>query len=410
MGSWTRINASCAIITQRFVSGRRRMQKVGGSLRRRLDDTDAAPEVPQNFVDYTLTWESIHVNVSNYSTYFSDFINANRDAVAIDLQKNGVNVTLVGRLRIIQTSAEPSIIPTASGMPSISPSRFPSAAPSMFPSLEPSVEPSDAPSTVPSTTPSSLPTRGPQGFTLAPNPITPSPTSAPTGGGINTTIIVVVVVALILVALAAAFLFVRRRQHKRELAFQTAAAAGSGTAVANDNIQVDRRPDRFSRLSVKTDPYGSRRENNGETPRSDDHAAGMISPSESLLSNQSLLSAGNSMGVDSIEEADGTHHLADEFDQYKDQNLEKMRTDVEETVTGADGMMSHALTLALMGDEDPVADQKELYWGGSGDATEIEASALCEVNDFLKRKEGAGIAERYVVAERLCCAIWLAFD
>jgi hypothetical protein len=100
------------------------------------------------------------------------------------------------------------------------------------------------------------------------------------------------------------------------------------------------------------------------------------------------------MGGDSVEEADGTHNLADEFDQYKDQNLEQMRMGVEKTLQGADGMMSHAMTMAFIADEDPVATENDLYWGGSGDPAEIEATALCEVSDWLKRKEGAGLDER----------------
>jgi len=33
-------------------------------------------------------------------------------------------------------------------------------------------------------------------------------------------------------------------------------------------------------------------------------------------------------------------------------------------------------------------------WGGNGDGMEIEASVLCETNDWLKRKEGASLEER----------------
>jgi hypothetical protein len=388
---WTRINVSCSIMNQQFVSGRRLNSDTSSVRRRRLDDvggdTDAptaAPDLPNNFVDYTMSWASLHVNVTNYSDLFFAFINSNLDSLTSDLQANGLNISLSTRARIIKTTEPPSFTPTVSWFPSTAPSLIPTASPSLIPSGNPSL----LPTPFPTVTPTIAPSMNPSDSTIVPD--SPSTNS---GGGANTTIIVVVVVGLLLAGLVGSYIFFTRRKARRELAYQTAAAAGG-------SADRERGSDRFSssRLNIKTDLYGGMRDgHSGGTPRSDDQAAGMISPSESLLSNQSLLSAGASMGVESIEENDGTHNLADEFDQYKDQNLEKMRTDVEETVTGADGMMSHALTLALMSDEDPDPNQRELYWGGSGDPTEIEASALCEVNDFLKRKDGAGLAERYVV-------------
>lgn len=150
--------------------------------------------------------------------------------------------------------------------------------------------------------------------------------------------------------------------------------------------------ERFKRLSIKTGA-AALFSGSDAAPRSDDNH-GLISPNESLLSNQSLLSEGMNHGAESVDEADRTHQIADEFDQYKDQNLEMVRNGVEDNVKNTDGMMSQAMTLALMGDDDPVADSSDLFWGGTGDATEIEASALCEVNDFLKRKDGAGVEER----------------
>ena len=62
------------------------------------------------------------------------------------------------------------------------------------------------------------------------------------------------------------------------------------------------------------------------------------------------------MGGDSGDEADTTQNLQDEFDQYKDQNLEKMRAEVEGNLSGFDGMMSQALTKALMDDDEVHAE------------------------------------------------------
>ena len=99
------------------------------------------------------------------------------------------------------------------------------------------------------------------------------------------------------------------------------------------------------------------------------------------------------MAGDSGDEADTTQNLQDEFDQYKDQNLEKMRAEVEGNLSGFDGMMSQALTKALMDDDEVHVDPSELYWGGIGQqrGAEIEASALCEVMDWLKRNDAASI-------------------
>ncbi len=74
-----------------------------------------------------------------------------------------------------------------------------------------------------------------------------------------------------------------------------------------------------------------------------------------------------------------------------------MRAGVEDNLTGFDGMMSQALTKAIMGDDDAeIIDMNELRWGGTGDSIEIEATALYEVTDWVKRKESATQEERYV--------------
>ena len=87
---------------------------------------------------------------------------------------------------------------------------------------------------------------------------------------------------------------------------------------------------------------------------------GILSPAESLVSNQSLLSQGIDLSGDSGDELDATQGLADEFDQYKDKNLEKMRADVEGSLQNFDGMMNQAMTIALFPDDDDIelASQK----------------------------------------------------
>jgi hypothetical protein len=114
-------------------------------------------------------------------------------------------------------------------------------------------------------------------------------------------------------------------------------------------------------------------------------------PVDSIESNKSLISEGNSgLGGESGDEIeDGTRNLQDEFDQYKDQNLEVLRSNVEGNLTGFESIMSAAVTKALMGDEDAKMDSSELLWGCNGDPSgpEVEASALCEVHDWIERNK-----------------------
>jgi hypothetical protein len=128
----------------------------------------------------------------------------------------------------------------------------------------------------------------------------------------------------------------------------------------------------------------------------------VISPTDSHMSNKSMLSTGDSVIAEGSGDneythhnmnADGTIHLQDEFDQYKDQNLELLRTDVEGNLPGFEGYMSAAVTNALMGDDEKKSyDVQELLWGcdAEPEGTEIEASALFEVTDWLNRNESAG--------------------
>ena len=118
---------------------------------------------------------------------------------------------------------------------------------------------------------------------------------------------------------------------------------------------------------------------------------------ESLNTHPSLVSADDEE-YDSTTDSDvydESPTIIDEFDRYKNQDLEKMREEVEGNVDNMDGMMSQALTKVLMEDNE-YDDETGLLWGGSGDHAEIEASVLCETHDWLKRKEDATLEERYV--------------
>jgi len=121
----------------------------------------------------------------------------------------------------------------------------------------------------------------------------------------------------------------------------------------------------------------------------------------SMLSNPSLLSDGqdddddldNNDSDDDLDPLQRHSKLSsiDDFDQFKDQNLERMRAGVVNTVQNMDGMMSQALTMSLVGGS--LETSSEL-WAGAQSEIEIEVNALCEVNDWLKRNDEAGLDEK----------------
>ena len=341
-----------------------------------------------NTVSYRMSYQSLSDNVSGYPMEFELFINDNLDRVTNDLNELGINVTGTDlAARFFTQTAQPTTSAQPSGLPTMVPtiSLAPSIPPSHFPSLLPSSSPTALASAVPSTLPSPTPTESP-------------PTA---NSGANTTIIVVVVVIVASFIMIGLFIFYRRRKQLQEQQFHATATSGLNTKhKRGDSLNQTPGPMEGSwnaavgkplaqKTMLQTQDSRAQYSPDGRGPLGE----GLISPSESLVSNQSLLSAGNSMGGDSGDEADTTQNLQDEFDQYKDQNLEKMRAEVEGNLTGFDGMMSQALTKALMDDEEINVEPTELLWGGQGQQSgaEIEASALCEVTDWLKRNDSASL-------------------
>jgi hypothetical protein len=392
-----RIETICDFISQVGLEGRRLLRKKRYNVRS-LQTSFQFVEV-----DFTMSYKSVETNVSSYPVSFQSYVNENLEKVAEQLVLLSLNVTEVSIASRIIVRPEPTPAPSSSRSPSIGPtmepsfSKSPSLIPSDMPSLTPSsmtIEPSDHPNLKVTQAPYQVPSS--------------KPTSPPDGerdGLASNTVIVVSFVVAGSIVLIGLLVYYRKRKLLRELEFQSNAAGGkmksgrgpsldegSWNAVvqkptSNDNVKTTDTPNHASAFK-KVNYQGS------APPVLS--ADGMVSPSESLVSNQSLLSAGNSMAGDSGDEADATHNLADEFDQYKDQNLEKMRADVEGNLTGFDGMMSQALTRALIDDDDAIVDPVELLWGGSGSLTgaEIEASALGEVTDWLKRKDSASVEEK----------------
>jgi hypothetical protein len=342
--------------------------------RRRLQ----AVEVIQ--LDYTMTYDSQAVNVSLYPVLFQNFVNSNLEQVSLQLQTLGLNVTSVQIAnRIIPRTSAPSV----SMMPSMAPTGYPTISPS--PTVKPTIAPSFGP---------------------------------PSGGGQRGTIIVVVsvVIALLIVGIGL-MIWCRNRKQRREMKFQASAVRkgqpGSGGPSEHEGSGWDGHGD------APLSSYHSNRDNSGyygrdsESPEanlmygstfrqysSSEARDQDIATADSRASNQSFLSTGNLAGgsVGGIE-VDNTQMLADEFDQYQDHDLERMRADIECNLEGCDGMMNQAVARALIDEDDALMDKEnstDYMWGCPLDSTgiQIEAGVLWYIVDWLKRNKEASVEDK----------------
>jgi hypothetical protein len=201
---------------------------------------------------------------------------------------------------------------------------------------------------------------------------------------------IVVLSAVVVLVLIVYFSRRRRRQYLLEMQNKRTGADGGG-GLASDGLM----PSPSVPPPVGYPHYGDSRTSSFDAEEGVNR--NILSPSSSLMSNKSLLSDGGSgLSHPSSNEMDETKNLQDEFDQYKDQNLEQLRSDVEGNLTGFEGIMSAAVTKALMPDDEARADPADLLWGCQGQPTgaEVEASALCEVCDWLKRNENESLERK----------------
>ena len=313
-----------------------------------------------NDLDLLCEYTSNVTSVDGYPTRFGAYTDLNAGTVTAELQALVLPVIRSFAANLVATDP-PTASPVAS--PTISPK--PTSVPTKL-----TVSPTDLITSVPTF----VPTTNNQG-----TPMTVSPTIVPTrsptddsGGGDSVGLIAGVVVSVGIVVLVGLFMFYRQRLKKRGSSFTPVSAEETHQAA----------PPKQSVSYKKQTMYGG--ENDSEV------GLALNSPSESLVSKQSLVSAGSGIGGDESDaEPDGTRNLQDEFDNYKDQNVEQFRSDVDNYMPGFENVMSAAVTRALMGDDvvDPRIDES-VTWGceGTPSGPEIEASCLSEVNDWLKRK------------------------
>lgn len=325
---------------------------VDGQTTEVVSEGNETEPVVRTALDYTCSYLSNHVKVGEYSDRLLDLINSEEPSTFFTMLREEqlpVAEADEARLRIVQTAA-----PTTSPRPS--------ASPTMRPTI--SSPPSSTPTSSPTTSPTARPTVA--GITAQ----TPSPTSEIRADAKLGIIVPISTIAGIGLVGAVLFFFQSWKKNAGLLP-------------------------RYSGTPNSGNSFSGWAGGNSDDDMTDRNV--VLSPTESLLSNKSLLSKGESgVGEESYDENDGTKNLQDEFDQFKDQNLEQLRANVEENLSGFEGIMSEAVTKALMGDDDSQVDTRELLWGCSPNpaGTEIEASALYEVSDWLKRNEGATVERK----------------
>jgi hypothetical protein len=318
----------------------------------------------QAIIQYSMEFKSNRVNITGYDDKFFEFIRANSTMVVDDFKNSGMkwnvdSISFTGRSNTKSPTSSPSHRPSAAptGRPSKSPSSFPTFVPSDHPSISqaPNERPSNTPTWTaePSTGPTSQPTIERKSENLG----------AIVGGTIG----------------AAAFIvlfFLGRRRRRR-----------SGSARQGVGVFSFARP-WHRKANPDTDVF--------EYPTSTlGSPVGIISDNHSSISRDSLLSASSGHDdSDSDIEYGGNSVLHDEFEKYKDENMEKMRKQVVESLTDCGDMVNLALTKALMDDLDDDEENDDITSPEERRGIEIEATVLCEMTDWMKKTVHASADER----------------
>jgi len=357
---------------------------------------------------FRMVWVSDVINATSegYASLFPQYFASNAGPF-LPLLADALNVTADNNLTLKGIST----FELNSGAPS--------APPSNTPSSFPTVSFTD----IPTFSPSAAPTMQSEVPTIAPS-VEPTPPPSPSMADDTVIIVVVAVVALFAaVVLMGLVWFYKVRQSKRMNMGSVGGTSRRGDGSVPGNVAA---------ASVDTGGMmlGYNQGNNGVGPVGpagynpssmtyqydssmplNDNSNNLggnrmyTSPggigTGSMLSNPSLLSDGqdddddldNNDSDDDLDPLQRHSKLSsiDDFDQFKDQNLERMRAGVVNTVKNMDGMMSQALTMSLVGGSLETCSE---LWAGAQSEIEIEVNALCEVNDWLKRNDEAGLDEK----------------
>lgn len=289
-------------------------------------------------LDYTCTYSSNYVKVNEYADRLLGLINSPEAPTFLArLRREQLPVTIAddARLRILRTPA-----PTTSPAPSPSPTSSPTQT----------RKPSPAPTNRPTTAPVVLVTIPPVADTTNDN-----------GGELGSTSYLNVLVPL---------------------AVFCGLGALGGVAFCYRS---------YKKSTAGALPLHSM------TPESDFDEKRAVSPADSRLSKKSFVSRGESdTGDEVLEENDGTQNLQHEYDKRK-QRMEEPQTNAQPHESSApnDGKTQARSSAPMQGKKPPDYTQDPL-WGceASASETEIEASALFEVCDWIKRNDSASIERK----------------
>lgn len=458
---------------------------------RRLSNATASPtpaptpspvQPSRRFLDieFEMRWTSRKTEIDSYHQQFLRYLN----------EPNGRDERFKGKfvgisynyIELFTTKSAPDPPPTAT------PVRPPTASPIGPPSPTPSTAPAAVPSAPPS---SSRPTAARPTATATPSdaPTRSSPSTGGGGaGGVGTVASAAVGAAGALGALGYC-LWTRRRRRRRTpknaVAVPGALDAPRGGVVVGEDERIDvvdldshydRPPstdpyhphhhhhhgfvdvvtvqgDHGSNASASSDPPPSSYYHHGHgghlplahSHHARSHHAPFGSP-HAAQSAQSLVSLGVSVDSDSVLENDGADALRDEFDEYRDPGLEKMRAQVEGAIANSEDMVSQAMTRAFMDEDDATDDDAhhpvhppshhhhphhlahhhlaphhhlhpphhggvvggddgagvtEAVWNEHMTPTEHEVCKLWEVNDWKKKNQGANDDEKRAFMQNL---------
>lgn len=394
------VETSCEIIDQ----------ELRDASRRKLQETET--ELPPYWViiiHYRMTFESRHFSVEGYNTEFLRFMNAptlvntsttTKETVFANLQKfekdlGAVGISVIGAFH---TTAIPTMKPTHSRKPSLSPSKMATESPSMTPAF----------SSAPTSTHSSFPSSSLERKTT----IEPTVDKA---NGPNTAGTVVLVLASII-----GVVVVYNRLKNKSLnngKFPSAFNETSNLAQLepscydNEHDSDQMQPGGFPEHhvppneqarpehedpSIDSEGFLSHSDGGGNDestfihyPHNDPNI--YVPPHEDIISKGSLLSVGLTVSSDNIIEQDSTHILIDEFDDFKHQGVESMRASVEDSISESDDMMSQAITKSLMSDDEYFIAKYDLDTLATLhlDAMDYEVSELCSIYEWRRKTQGA---------------------
>jgi len=373
MVSTPQIVTTCEVITQELAGGRRLLSRLLQTPKTLL------------IMKFTMEYESRYgYDVEDYPRQFQTYINSNLEKVTADMNSRFLPVINAQEVIIFATSkptASPSQI-RGNHLPSMIPSSPSEDMPTYLPSVLPSASilPSDSPS-----------------FFMAP---TPAPTINVDIVEDRTSFIVGLAAGLSGAAIIVLVLiwYMRRKSQQKEHEVAAANARGNqpNSSRMEEGIEIGAAGAMPGRMpsSAHDSHHSAQFENYPEDnggPSSPQEGVGTIA--DSIFSNPSMVSGGGSFSSHSDDNHQGVpvNTLQDEFEAYKNQGLEIMRSGVEESVYGAEGMMSLAMTRALMEDEDAEIIPS---WGGAEDPESIEANGLCETNDWLRKHDHSTTEER----------------